>query len=199
MLNNPAAARSHGRRQFLLVASLFFLPLATAIWLYFSSGWRPGGGAEHGELIDPPRPLPDTPLALADGSAAAADVLKKAWLLVYVEDEACAKRCRSALADMRQARRALDKDAARVKRVLLHSGDCCETRFGADEPDLLVLAATGPAGAELRALFPSAAGGGRGIYVVDPHGNLMMSYPASGAASGILKDLERLLRLSHIG
>lgn len=197
-MSAPAPDRGRGRRQFLLVASLFFLPLAAAIWLYFSSGWRPGGGAEHGELIDPPRPLPDAPLALADGSAAAADVLKKAWLLVYVEDGTCAQRCLSALADTRQARRALDKDAGRVKRVLLHAGGCCETGFGADEPDLLVLAATGPAGAELRALFPPA-GGGRGIYVVDPHGNLMMSYPASGAASGMRKDLERLLRLSHIG
>jgi len=28
---------------------------------------------------------------------------------------------------------------------------------------------------------------------------LMMSYPATGAARGLLKDLERLLRLSSIG
>jgi hypothetical protein len=34
---------------------------------------------------------------------------------------------------------------------------------------------------------------------VDPHGNLMMSYPATGSARGLLKDLERLLRLSNIG
>ena len=175
------------------------MPLAAAIWLYFSSGWRPGGGAEHGTLIDPPHALPDTPLVLADGSAAAADALRSGWLLVFVEDAACAERCRAALIEMRQARLALDKDAGRVRRVLLHAGTCCETGFGSDEPDLLVLAAAGPAGAGLRARFPPAAGGERGIYIVDPHGNLMMSYPASGAASGILKDLERLLRLSHIG
>lgn len=183
----------------MLVASLFFVPLAAAIWLYFSSGWRPGGGAEYGLLIDPPRPLPDMRLTLADGSAAPADALKNSWLLVFVEDQVCAERCRAALADMRQARLALDKDAGRVKRVLLHAGACCESGFGAEEPDLLVLTSAGPEGAALRAIFPPAADGGRGIYVVDPHGNLMMSYPASGAASGILKDLERLLRLSHIG
>jgi hypothetical protein len=34
---------------------------------------------------------------------------------------------------------------------------------------------------------------------VDPHGNLLMSYPATGSARGLLKDLERLLRLSSIG
>lgn len=176
----------NSRRQFLLVASLFFVPLAAAIWLYFSSGWRPGGGTEHGELIVPARPLPDA-------------AFKGAWSLVFVEDKACAKRCRAALAEMRQVRFALNKDAARVKRVLLHAGACCESGFGAGEPDLVMLAAAGPEDAKLLALFPPAADGRRGIYIVDPHGNLMMSYPATGAASGLLKDLERLLRLSQIG
>jgi len=198
-MNMPAADRGRGRRQLLLVASLFFVPLAAALWLYFGSGWRPGTGVENGLLIDPPRPLPDTPLRLADGSAAAADILRSGWLLIHVADEACAKRCRAALIDMRQARLALDKDAGRVTRALLHAGACCESGFGAEQPDLLLLDAAGPAGDALRAVFPPAAGGGRGIYIVDPHGNLMMSYPATGAADGIRKDLERLLRLSHIG
>jgi len=51
----------------------------------------------------------------------------------------------------------------------------------------------------LLAAFPTAVDGLPGIYIVDPHGNLMMSYPASGSARGLLKDLERLLRLSNIG
>jgi len=198
-MSSPVPDRGHGRRQFLLVASLFFVPLAAAVSLYFSSAWRPGGGAEHGTLIDPARPLPATALSRLDGSAAPDDALKDGWLLIHVEDEACAERCRTALAEMRRARLALDKDAGRVKRVLLHAGACCESGFGADEPDLLVLAAAGPSGDALRALFPPTVVGGHGIYIVDPHGNLMMSYPASGAASGILKDLERLLRLSRIG
>jgi hypothetical protein len=48
-------------------------------------------------------------------------------------------------------------------------------------------------------MFPPSAEGESGIYVVDPHGNLMMGYAPTGAAPGILKDLERLLRLSTIG
>ena len=43
--------RRSGRRQLLLVASLFVVPLAAALWLYFSSGWRPTAGS-HGELIE---------------------------------------------------------------------------------------------------------------------------------------------------
>jgi hypothetical protein len=35
--------------------------------------------------------------------------------------------------------------------------------------------------------------------VVDPLGNLMMSYDARGNPRGLLEDLKKLLRLSHIG
>jgi len=198
-LNPPRTDCRTGRWQLLLIASLFFVPLLAASWLYLASGWRPSVGVEHGELIDPPRPLPDTPLQLPDGSTAPADALRSGWSLVYVGNGACETICRSALADMRQARLALDKDAIRVKRVLLHAGACCETGFGAEEPDLQVLAASGPAGSALRAIFPPSANGEPGIYIVDPHGNLMMGYAPTGAARGILKDLERLLRLSTIG
>ena len=198
-MNSPWPQRRSGRRHLLLIASLFFLPLAAALWLYLSSGWRPAAGVQSGQLIEPPRSLPDTALLLPDGRAAPADALRSSWLLVYVENDACGKPCRRALADMRQARLALDKDASRVKRILLHTGACCETGFGANEPDLQLLTASGPAGSALRALFPPSATGEPGIYIVDPHGNLMMSYAPTGAARGILRDLERLLRLSHIG
>lgn len=191
--------RRSGRRQLLLIAALFFVPLVAASWLYLSSSWRPVVGVHHGELIQPPRPLPDTPLVLPDGSPAATDVLRGDWLLVYVEQDVCAEPCRRALTDMRQVRLALDKDATRVRRVLLHPGACCEAGFGAEEPDLQLLSATGSEGAALRALFPPSPTGEPGIYIVDPHGNLMMSYAPGGAAPGILRDLERLLRLSHIG
>lgn len=197
-MSPPAADRRAGRRQLLLVASLFFVPLAAASWLYLASGWRPSAGVAQGELIDPPRPLPDTPLQLPDGSAAPSDALRSGWSLVYVGNGACETTCRKALADMRRARLALDKDAIRVKRVLLHTGACCAAGFGSDEPDLEVLTASGSAGNALRAMFPSAEGES-GIYIVDPHGNLMMGYAPTGEARGILKDLERLLRLSTIG
>ena len=37
------------------------------------------------------------------------------------------------------------------------------------------------------------------VYVVDPLGNLMMSYDARQDPRGLLEDLKKLLRLSHIG
>jgi len=185
-MNGPSERR-HGRRQLLLVACIFFVPLAAATWLYFSSGWRPAPGAQHGELVDPPRALPSASL-------------RGSWSLVLLLAGPCDAACVASLEDMGRVRFALDKDIPRVRRVLLHDGGCCAPGIAVlTEPDVLVLAATGADGEPLRALFPPDPGGGRRIYIVDPHGNLVMSYPSAGAGRGLLKDLERLLRLSRIG
>jgi cytochrome oxidase Cu insertion factor (SCO1/SenC/PrrC family) len=197
---NPSSTQQRsGRRQLLLVTSVFFLPLAAAVVLYFSASWRPSAGVQHGELIDPPRPLPEIAFSLPDGGTTAADILRGRWFLVHPVEGICDQRCLQTLADLRRLRLTLDKDTPRVQRVLLHDGGCCDAGSPATEPDLLILGATGPEGRTFRALFPPATDGSTGIYIVDPHGNLMMSYPATGAARGLLKDLERLLRLSSIG
>ncbi len=185
-MNSPSDRR-RGRRQLLLVASIFFVPLAAALWLYFYSGWRPASGAQHGELIDPPRTL-------------SSDALHGSWSLVLLISGSCDADCVASLEELGRVRLALDKDIPRVRRVLLHDGGCCEPGLPVlGEADMLVLASAGAGGAALRAQFPPARGGGSGIYIVDPHGNLVMSYPSTGAGRGLLKDLERLLRFSRIG
>ncbi len=196
---SPAGDRGKsGRRQLLLVASLFIVPLATAAWLYFSSGWRPAV-ASHGELIDPPRPLLPAGLALPDGRSAPADIFQGRWSVVHLVRGSCDERTETVLDELARVRLALDKDAARLRRVLLNAGQCPGFRQSARDADLLVLQAAGAAGVAFVAAFPAAVDGGDGIYIVDPQGNLMMSYPASGSARGLLKDLERLLGLSNIG
>jgi hypothetical protein len=37
------------------------------------------------------------------------------------------------------------------------------------------------------------------VYLVDPLGNLMMSYALDARPKGMLEDLKKLLRLSHVG
>jgi hypothetical protein len=59
------------------------------------------------------------------------------------------------------------------------------------------------AGKSLLALFPSIEGGqpldARRIYMVDPLGNLMMSYAPGTDPRSIYQDIKKLLKLSHIG
>lgn len=199
MIESPAS-RAAGRRKVLLVASLFFVPLLAAIALYFTSAWRPSRGVEHGELIDPPRPLANFALTWPDGNTAPIGVMRGYWSLVVLVDDRCGGRCAATLEELVRVRAALDKDAVRVRRVLLHDGRCCGPQGPpARGSDLLMLGAGGEPGAAWRAQFPRGAGGEAGVYLVDPQGNLMMRYPDAADATGILRDLERLLRLSRIG
>jgi hypothetical protein len=193
----PDEARRSGRRQLLLVASIFIVPFAAAVALYFSSDWRPVVNSQ-GTLIDPPRTLSAAGLRLSDGRPAPADVFEGKWSILHPADD-CDGRAEALFEELGRVRAALDKDAPRVRRVLLHDGTCAGAAPPAADTDLLVLAAAGPEGEAFLAAIPPAIDGAPGIYLVDPHANLMMSYPATGSARGLLKDLERLLRLSNIG
>jgi hypothetical protein len=145
--------------------------------------------------------------ATAPGNTASATTdpqfLRHKWTFLYVDAGACAQRCRKALYDTRQVRLALDRDMDRVQRVFLASGDCCDLRFLNEEhPDLITIRATGAA-SPLITLLPDVGGvsamDAQRVYVIDPLGNLMMSYAPDAKPKGMLEDMKRLLRLSHIG
>jgi len=205
-MNSPdPVAQRRGRRQLLALAALFFVPLAVAFWLYYgSSGWRPAGSANKGDLVDPARPLPAVSLPKADGTPSGDQFLRGKWTMLYVGDGACDERCRKALYLTRQSRVALNKDMDRIQRVFLVTGNCCDRAFLAQEhPDLVVVQLDGPDAASLLATIPAYADGPVGsagrTYLVDPLGNLMMSYSASAPDKALLTDVKKLLRLSHIG
>lgn len=200
----PEAVR-RGRRQLLALAALFFVPLVAAFWLYYGpAGWRPAGGSHQGDLIDPARPLPSIALPTADGPPTDAGFLRGRWTMLYVGDGLCDQRCRKALYLMRQSRTALNKDMDRVQRVFLVTDRCCDRDFLAQEhPDLIVVWVEDAASAAILEPFPTYEGvpvadAGR-IYLIDPLGNLLMSYPASAPDKALLTDVKKLLRLSHIG
>lgn len=201
-MNTHEYSRRRARLGLLGLAALFFVPLALSFYLYYGTGWRPEGGAQHGELIDPARPLPAASLLQADGTTTGEDFLRGKWHLVYVGDGGCAAACRDALVKSRQVRLALDKDIGRVGRVFLYEGPAPDPGLvAAGHPDLVAASLSGESAAGLRAAFapgpePAAADC---LYIVDPLGNLMMRYPPDATPRAILTDLERLLRLSHIG
>jgi hypothetical protein len=202
---NDAAAVRRGRRQLLGLAALFFVPLAIAFWLYYGpTGWRPEGGSNKGDLIDPARPLPSIAVPTAAGDVTDPAFLQGKWTLLYIGDGLCDERCRKALYLTRQSRIALNKDIDRVQRVFLVTDRCCDREFLANEhPDLVVALVEDATSAALLEPFPSydgvpVAAAGR-IYLVDPLGNLMMSYSAAAPDKALLTDVKKLLRLSHIG
>ena len=112
--------------------------------------------------------------------------------------ERCDALCTKLIADLRNVRLAMDQERNRVQRVLLGEPPCCAAGEVAAESDLVVAWVDSRDGRRLLAPLPARSDAGR-IYVVDPLGNLVMSYPAGADRKGLIKDLEKLLRLSHIG
>ena len=208
MNTTPAQLRARNLRTLAALAALFLLPLLIAFFIYYGTGWRPSAHLNHGRLIDPPRPLPavalprvglDVPDGAAPGAPpGTATALRKRWSLVYVGAGDCESACREALYVMRQTRLGLNNDMTRVERVLLVSRACCDrVSLAREHPGLQVLDASAPAAQPLLAQFPAERE--HTLFVVDPLGNLMMSYDARGNPHGLLEDLKKLLALSHIG
>jgi hypothetical protein len=193
--------RARNLRTLAALGGLFLLPLALAFYTYYASGWRPAAHTNHGTLITPARPLPELSLPqVTPGAAAPADALfRRRWSLVYVGDGACDAACRDALYVMRQTRLSLNNDMTRVQRVFLASAACCNRELLAREhAGLVVVDAAGTRGAQLLREFP-ATDREHTLFVVDPLGNLMMSYDARSDPRGLRDDLRKLLRLSQIG
>jgi hypothetical protein len=200
MSEEQRAAVARGRRMLLGLAALFFVPLGLSFWLYYSGGWRPAGTTNRGELITPARPLPDVPFTLPDGTTSArAGLLRDKWSLVYIGGGGCTEGCRQALWTMRQTRQLLAEDMDRVQRVFIVRSDCCNLEFlGNEHPGLEVVKADDPATGDFFAKFP-ATEPAHSIYIVDPLGNLMMRFDARDNPKGLLSDMKKLLKLSHIG
>jgi hypothetical protein len=190
-----AALRRRNLRTLGALAGLFLLPLAAAFIAYYATGWRPGGRLNHGVLVSPVRALAALP---ADDTRAA--LFRRQWTLVYVGDGACDRACHDALYFMRQTRLGLGSDMTRVARVFVSTGNCCDRGFLAREHPGLAIVDAGPgsAAAALPQRF-ATLGGEHTLFVVDPLGNLIMSYDARQDPHGLLEDLKKLLRLSHIG
>lgn len=154
--------------------------LGTLAW-YFRWG---SGTANYGELL-PPRTL----------ETAALEPLRGKWLLVTFDPALCSAECEKKLFVVRQVRRAQGAAAERIERVwvLTDAGRPSAKLQSAIEGTHYVRLADLPLEA-----FPP--GDQRAvIYLVDPLGNLMMRYPADPEPARMIKDLERLLKVSRIG
>jgi hypothetical protein len=181
------------RAKLLLLAALFFAPIAASLFAYHFL--RPEPTANYGELLLPPATISAHALARADGSVFRFEEMKDRWILVASDSGACAGECAAKVRAMRQVRLALGRNASRVGRVFVVDDLAAPDPAAFAPTEDLVIALT-PRGLMLP---PGAANDRAHIYLVDPRGNVMMRWPANPQMRGMLKDLERLLKASQIG
>ena len=153
--------------------------------------------------------------------------LTQKWSIIHVLREPCDRQCQRALYNSRQTRLAVGKDIKRIKRYIIINNAISENGVGenaisengisenaaaevkpnppyvdqihANHPDALLLKAS-PTGLEhqLKAVLGDKIDNNTAV-LVDPNGNMMMMIPVDMPPRHWLKDLKKLLRLSHIG
>ena len=191
-----------GRRQFILLAVLFFAPLLAAYVLYFVvPQMRPEATTNKGTLVAPVQPLPTLQFVDADGKPHDQSALTRRWSMVYIGGAQCDEACVAKVIQIRQVRILLAADRLRLQRVYIAPDaaalQAVREKFGSEQPDLVYLADTGPPGMRAADFFKAKVP--QALYLVDPLGNWLMIYAGDAQYKDILKDLKYLFKLSNIG
>ncbi|MCY1393387.1 hypothetical protein D9M71_82810 [compost metagenome] len=184
MTMNDVQARRRGRWQLILILAMVLGPMLLATAMYKLQFWVPEGRSYHGELIG----TGQTPADLG----VQADTPSERWQLLVTAPGACASDCQELVYLARQINIGLGREASRAEHALAAAQALpadFETLLGKDYPRL-----------QRYAMQPAAqAGEAPQLWIVDPHGNLVLRYPAGTDGKPILKDLQLLLKLSNIG
>ena len=188
------ARRRKARRTLTLLALICAAPVLASYAAYY---WlKPQTRTNYGELLAA-GPLPEIAGTRLDGVPFHLSELGGRWILLVADGATCSQTCERKLYATRQARTIQGRERERVVRLWLQPSGAPPPRaeLSAAHPDLIFVrgeprqweALPGPGGAEAN------------IYLVDPHGNLVLRYPADPDIRRLARDLERLLRASSIG
>lgn len=180
------------RAKLLAIAAVFLAPIAASFIAY---QLQPAPTANYGELLLPPEIVTTQPFERPGQAPFSFASLRGKWTIVASDSGSCPRECLDKAYAMRQVRLALGKDAERVTRVFVVDD------LAAPVPELASLMeggtlATTPRGMNAR---PASVSDRAHIYLADPHGNVMLRWPANPDMKRMLNDLQRLLRASQIG
>ncbi len=192
-MSKTGTANRFGRLEGLLVVAIPVVGVLLAMWMYFGSLLIPDGRTNNGVLLSPP-------LSVNIFASEQLETVSEQehWAVVVTSDGPCDETCRHMLYLARQSHIALDRDQPRVRRFLLTptKQDDMTEEFAEflqqNHADLAVVKGSIPV---LEATQDNASH----IFVVDPLGNVILWYDKTHDGKELLKDLEKLLKLSRIG
>jgi len=186
------------RVQLILILVVFTAPIAGA-FLY-----KPTGYNNYGDIYSPARPV-DNLIMNGEGGRVELDSFRRQWILLVRANHECSAACEDNMLKVRQLRFMQNNDMVRIRTVFMHTNLPVEVASDLDAKYQPIESYKVNAedfhqwGSVLKLKdAPKEAEVDR-IYMIDPAGNLMMSYPASAEPKQINKDIRRLLKASQIG
>lgn len=199
--------KGKGRQQLVLLVAFFVAPILIAIIMYNT---LPAGGPTKtknaGDLVSPARPLTNVMLLSESGKNFQFSDMYKTWVMVYIGDTDCDETCADVLYKMRQSRLAQRGEHLRIKRLYISTAGKAKASLKKvlkDHPGLEVVSGNAK---DINAVLEQFKLDGKApaksanrLYLVDPFGNLMMSYENGFDAKGLIEDLTLLLKISRIG
>ena len=170
-----------------LIVLLFAAPIAIA-YILNAAGWRPSGMRNYGTLIEPAQDLTGARFMLDDGKPLAWKDDEWSWTLIALTGPGCATKCLERIDELRRARLTLNQYAHRIRVVVLDDA-LPESAITPLKPTQRARDIDG----RLAAMRPAKSNEVAAV-LVDPHGFLILNYPAGYDANLLRKDMARLIK-----
>ncbi|WP_417776758.1 hypothetical protein [Stutzerimonas xanthomarina] len=184
------AQRRRGRLQLLLILAVVIGPMLLAGAMYRFGFWVPETRTYDGALV-----------ATGQGRDAlgitAPVAAEPRWELLVTAPDRCAEDCQQLVYLARQINIGLAREAGRAGHAIASAAPLAaeyDQRLQREYPQL-----------QRYRLDPAVYGAnpdlpdGVQLWIVDPHGNLVLRYDAKAKGKAILDDLKYLLKISQIG
>ncbi len=216
-MTQPDTPRPRSRTPLVLIVLLSLSPVLAAVLAYFNPQYRPEGSVAYGTLIEPQRPIPARDALQAttlDGKPFDVASLKGKWLLVTADSGDCQDACARKLFILRNSHASQGKNVERLARIWFITDDApvpervleaykgtIILRVKPEQLQAFLLKDTtttaAPVAAEAAQTAASALA--EPMWIIDPHANLILQYPANAQPEKVRKDISKLVYHSRIG
>jgi protein SCO1 len=183
------------------LASLVIVVFAAAVILYTNRSNQ----AFHGSVIDPPMPAPDFTLTNQASEKISLSDLQGKYILLFFGYTSCPDECPATMGVLKQVYYQLKDQADKIQVVFVTTDPDHDTRQAMGEflsrfdPSFIGLTGTQ---AELQPIWANygvtvldeGTTHSLRIYLIDPQGNITLTYPSASLSDDITADLNRLLK-----
>ncbi|MFJ4390799.1 hypothetical protein [Pseudomonas soli] len=185
-LDVPDRRKPRGRLQLLLILFVVLGPMILATSMYKLKFWVPEGRSYHGVMIGNGEGRADIGI----------DAQDERWQLLVSAPGACVEECQQLVYLARQIQVGLGRDASRASHALAAAQPLAtdyQALLGREYPQLQRYPL------DAQRYIQKVGDTAPQLWIVDPHGNLVLRYDAKVKGKHVLDDLRHLLKLSNIG
>ncbi len=180
-------SRRRGRLQLILIVLGVIGPMILATGMYKLQFWVPESRNYHGELIGNGQSRADLGVVAEESR----------WQILVSAPQECSVDCQQLVYLARQIQIGLGRDASRASHALATAQPLdadYDARLRREYPQLQRYSLDLPNYSKA-----TQGNGAAQLWIIDPHGNLVLRYDARVNGKDLLNDLRQLLKLSNIG